>query len=59
MSLSETINHRIEGLESALKQDHPEVFEEQKHIDGESPEKTYWHYGYLQALRDVAAQLAN
>ncbi len=35
----------------------PEVMSEQKHLDEGSPERAYWHYGYMVALRDVLKSL--
>lgn len=36
-----------------LKTKHPEVFEEQKHLDEGTPECVYWHYGRWSAFKDV------
>lgn len=36
-----------------LRVNHPDVFEEQKHLDAGSVERAYWHYGYTVALGDV------
>lgn len=44
---------RKDGLREFLKKDHPEIFDEQKHLDDGTPERTYWHYGYYVALGDV------
>jgi hypothetical protein len=47
------LQERIEALSRYLK-DHAECFVEQKHThDHGSPERVYWHYGYLVATRDV------
>ena len=27
--------------------------QEQRHLDAGTPEREYWHYGYMVALRDV------
>ena len=35
-----------------LKENHPETFEEQKHCDEKTPERAYWHHGYMMGLRD-------
>jgi hypothetical protein len=42
-----------EGLRDWLKENAPECCEEQRHLDAGTPERVYWHYGYLCALRDV------
>ncbi len=44
-----------DGLKIHLSQDAPETFEEQKHTDLGTPERAYWHYGYLSALNDALA----
>ena len=38
-----------------LKENHPSVFSEQKHLDDGSVERAYWHYGYTVALTDALA----
>jgi hypothetical protein len=47
------ITERARGQESWLREKHPEVFSEQKHLDEGSEQRAYWHYGYMVALRDV------
>jgi len=44
---------RIDGLEAWLRENHPEIGGQQKHLDAGSSERAYWHYGYLTALRDA------
>lgn len=41
-----------------LKNNHPEVFTEQKYLDADTIERAYWHYGRLSALKDVHPSLA-
>jgi hypothetical protein len=41
------------GIKEWLAENFPECFTEQKHLDQGSAERTYWHYGYLCALRDT------
>jgi len=53
------VEARIEGLQRFLMEECPQCFTEQKHIRGRSPERTYWHYGYLIALRDVLRLIDN
>lgn len=38
-----------------LKENGPDCAEEQAHLDEDSRERVYWHYGYLVALRDALA----
>ena len=47
------IDGRIESLTTWLKMECPKIAAEQKHLDDETAERAYWHYGYLVALRDV------
>lgn len=44
---------RIEALKSWITQNAPEVGEQQLHLDDATPERAYWHFGYLNALEDV------
>jgi len=38
----------------------PECIREQLHtVEGASPERVYWHYGYVMALRDVISLLTD
>ena len=47
------INKRIKFLEGWLKNDYPEIFKEQKHLDEGTEERVYWHYGYLMGMKNV------
>ena len=49
----ETISDRAKEIEDWLRKVAPEVGEEQKHLDIDSTERKYWHYGYRQALLDI------
>ncbi len=51
------IQKRAEMLEKWLAENHPECVELQEHLDMETPERAYWHYGYMAALNDVVALL--
>jgi hypothetical protein len=46
---------RANGISDWLK----ENGREQKHLDRETQERIYWHYGYLVALRDIYRYLAD
>lgn len=52
----EAIADRINGLSEWIANNAPNCAE-QAHLDEGSSERAYWHYGYLQALRDVQALL--
>jgi hypothetical protein len=56
-NLLERMRERRDGQLDWLRENHPEVFNEQKHLDGGSPERAYYHFGYASALRDVLAQM--
>jgi hypothetical protein len=47
------LEKRASDLQDWLKENAPEVFAEQKHLDEDSQERVYWHYGYLVAVRDI------
>jgi len=47
------LEHRAKAMSDWLKEHGRECFDEQKHLDQDSQERIYWHYGYLVALRDV------
>lgn len=57
-SAIDAFDRRIEGIREWLRENHPHVADEQKHLDGGSVERAYWHYGYLVALLDARARLA-
>lgn len=47
------VRHRIAELERWLSHQGVDVKSEQTHLDENSPERLYWHYGYLIGLRDA------
>lgn len=49
----QALKSREDGQRKWLHEDHVEIFREQKHLDGGSVERAYWHYGYSVALGDV------
>lgn len=51
------IEQRIRDLASWLKENGPEGGLEQKHLQEGSPERVYWHLGYMVALRDTLSLL--
>jgi hypothetical protein len=44
---------RARAISDWLKENGRGCFDEQKHLDQDSQERIYWHYGYLVAMRDV------
>lgn len=47
------IARRVVDTEAWLLKHAPDIADEQKHLDDGSPERAYWHYGYLAALKDA------
>ncbi len=57
-SLEDVLDRRVAELMDWLNENAPEIGEEQRHLDAETPERAYWHFGYMAALRDVRNCLA-
>ena len=57
MSL-EKIRERERDLKAWLRENAPEVAQEQKHLDADTEARAYWHFGYAMALEDVLALLS-
>ena len=49
----ELIDARIADTTAWLRENAPYCFADQNHLDDGTPERAYWHYGYLVALKDV------
>lgn len=47
------IAKRIKDTEDWLILKHPDIPLGQKHLDEDTDERAYWHYGYLIALKDI------
>lgn len=56
-TLLQRLRKRCDGQVEWLREHHPEVFNEQKHLNAESAERAYWHFGYAAALRDILNQM--
>ncbi|MGH8123700.1 MAG: hypothetical protein ACREPT_13115 [Rudaea sp.] len=56
-TLEQAIDQRIETFESWLRDNAPDAPAAQRHLVNASPERAYWHYGYLMALHDLRAWL--
>lgn len=52
-SLRERLERRQLEIVEWLRENAPNVDVEQKHLDAESAERAYWHYGYAAALKDI------
>lgn len=48
-----TIQKRADGINRWLKENGADCLRQQRHLDENSNERVYWHYGYMVALRDV------
>ncbi len=51
----QAISDKADALARWLAENAPDCEISQKHLDPGTVEQTYWHYGYLCALRDVLA----
>jgi hypothetical protein len=51
------VQSRIDSMRRWLAEQGANCFEEQRHLDEGTPERVYWHYGYLIALQDVMRML--
>jgi hypothetical protein len=52
------VRRRIAHLEQWIDENGDGCKETQGHLDEGTPERVYWHYGYLVALRDVTKFLS-
>lgn len=48
---------RAEGQRQWINENAPYISHDQKHLDADTVERAYWHYGYSVALRDVIVQI--
>ncbi len=48
---------RRDGIRAWLDDEAPYTAHDQRHLDVNTPERAYWHYGYQQALADVIDML--
>lgn len=44
---------RRDGIRAWLDEEAPYTAHDQTHLDVNTPERAYWHYGYQAALADV------
>ncbi|MDX2202212.1 MAG: hypothetical protein NW223_05640 [Hyphomicrobiaceae bacterium] len=56
VDLSPLIRRR-DGIRAWLDEEAPYTAHDQKHLDANTPERAYWHYGYQTALADVIEML--
>jgi len=55
MEATALLEMRRDGIAIWLKENAPECGREQKHLDKGTEARTYWHYGYLVAIKDALA----
>jgi hypothetical protein len=55
--MASAIRARLQGIREWMAEECPYVTADQKHLDANTPERAYWHYGYQAALGDVLALL--
>ena len=56
-TLVKRLEHRRAEIDLWLSEVAPEAKSEQRHTLEGTPERAYWHYGYMMALRDVLTSL--
>ena len=52
------LRERGAQLTEWLQKEGVQYLTEQRHLDPDTPERTYWHLGYLAAVNDVLRQVA-
>jgi hypothetical protein len=55
--IASAIRSRMEGIREWMADEAPYIRADQRHLDANTPERAYWHYGYQVALRDVLAMI--
>jgi hypothetical protein len=50
------IRERRDAIQRELADLAPYAFTDGKHMDANTPERAYWHLGYIAALTDVLRQ---
>ena len=55
-TLAQALDRRIAEQTEWLRENAPYIAE-QKHLDADTPERAYWHYGYVVAMRDIRKAL--
>ncbi len=50
---TDKLRSRADEIQRWLEDEAPYTVADQRHLDEHTPERAYWHHGYLMALRDV------
>jgi hypothetical protein len=53
------LHQRRELIRAWLDDQAPYAAADQKHLDADTPERAYWHYGYQAALTDILEMLSS
>jgi len=59
VSPQQAMQIRRNELEAWLNENGADCASEHRHLDAETPEQIYWHFGYLTALIDALTLLEN
>jgi hypothetical protein len=51
------LRERAVHVSEWLQKESPQCFTDQRHLDFGTPERVYWHFGYLSALNDISELL--
>lgn len=51
------VRQKRDAVKRALEDQSPGIFSDRKHLDANTPERAYWHHGYVAALTDVLRKL--
>jgi hypothetical protein len=61
MTTDDAIAHlrgRYDSIRRELAEITPYTIADHKHLNADTPERAYWHYGYCAALKDVLGLLS-
>ncbi len=47
------IQRRLKSIREWMAEDGPYAIADQRHLDSNTPERAYWHFGYETALQDI------
>lgn len=48
-----SIRERMDDIQKWISDEAPYIVADQRHLDANTPERAYWHFGYQAALRDI------
>lgn len=51
--ITTSIRERIGDIQDWISEEAPYIVADQRHLDANTPERAYWHFGYQAALRDI------